>query len=1143
MENGMGLVGQRTVEGEERAGQMEAALVYAVDFHVINGEPNDIDQNEVFEDTMTGVESFHMQQRSDSFHLENDSSSKVESFVGSEVVNGDRNLGQEVDEVLGSADVEDNGRNCDDCERIASEIVESITDSGQLQAAASQEAAVFPEEDSQGSQESAIIYNAEEVRKVDAKELNGDVTALSWQVNPEGTEEQCPIHSDDRGSASEFELVFQAGDQEGIMGINLNGNGSEGGMGISEAYSFPQYNGGIVSKPIKGDLSTEKLENLMSFVVGKGGSCHKEDDFHVLNKYEAREMQIGNKHCDGTNEEIKEEANLSLNKDYSTHSNLRNENCGPLRDGDWVSVTSDRSPNVKEVVLKESVSIEDLGESDSTDDDDDENKPFQPKSSSAPSLPSHPAGLGSSAPLFDPTSRSLQPSRTSVSVPRRQSMMPEETITDDMEESDEIREKLQMIRVKFLRLAHRLGQTPHNVVVAQVLYRLGLAEQLRRNTNRPGVFSYDQASVMAEQLEAAGQEPLDFSCTIMVMGKTGVGKSATINSIFDDAKLCTNAFQLSTKKACEVIGTVQGIKVRVIDTPGLSSCSADRKCNEKILNSIKKFITKTPPDILLYFDRLDMQSRDYGDVPLLRTITHVFGTSIWFNAIVVLTHAASAPPDGPSGSPLSYEMFVTQRSHVIQQAIRQAAGDVRLMNPVSLVENHSACRMNRAGQRVLPNGQVWKPQLLLLSFSSKILQEANILLKLDDNQPGKTLGSRSRVPPLPFLLSSLLQSRPHLRLPEEQMGDEDIMFEDVDTSDSDDGSDYDELPPFKSLTKSQVAQLSKEQRKAYFEELDYREKLLFKKQLKEEKKRRKLLKKMAESFHDMQNDHGGENVKDEAGGPASVPVPMSDLVLPNSFDSDYPSYRYRFLDSSDRWLVRPVLETQGWDHDVGYEGLNVERLFVLKDRIPLSISGQLTKDKKDCNLQMEASSSMKCNKGISSSVDFDLQSVGKEMAYTLRGETKFKNFQFNDTAAGLSITVLGDSMSAGFKVEDKMMMNKRLRMLVSAGAMGGRGDVAYGGRLEATLRGKNYPLERSLASIAFSIVDWHGDLAVGYNIQSQHPLGRQSNVTFHGNMNNKGSGQISIRLNTSEQLQIALLALLPIFRNVFRMLSASSQPM
>ena len=166
-----------------------------------------------------------------------------------------------------------------------------------------------------------------------------------------------------------------------------------------------------------------------------------------------------------------------------------------------------------------------------------------------------------------------------------------------------------------------------------------------------------------------------------------------------------------------------------------------------------------------------MQSRDNGDNPLLQTITKVFGASVWFNAIVVLTHAASAPPDGLNGIPLSYEMFVTQRSHVVQQVIRQAAGDIRLMNPVSLVENHAACRTNRAGQRVLPNGQVWKPQLLLLCFASKVLAEANVLLKLQDSPIGKL--SRTRIPPLPFLVSSLLQSRAPLKLPEEQFGDDD----------------------------------------------------------------------------------------------------------------------------------------------------------------------------------------------------------------------------------------------------------------------------------------------------------------------------------------------------------------------------------
>ena len=57
---------------------------------------------------------------------------------------------------------------------------------------------------------------------------------------------------------------------------------------------------------------------------------------------------------------------------------------------------------------------------------------------------------------------------------------------------------------------------------------------------------------------------------------------------------------------------------------------------------------------------------------------------------------------------------------------------MRLMNPVALAENHPNCRKNREGERVLPNGQVWMPQLLLLCFASKILTEANALLNLQE---------------------------------------------------------------------------------------------------------------------------------------------------------------------------------------------------------------------------------------------------------------------------------------------------------------------------------------------------------------------------------------------------------------------------
>ncbi|KAL3676325.1 hypothetical protein R1sor_026273 [Riccia sorocarpa] len=755
-----------------------------------------------------------------------------------------------------------------------------------------------------------------------------------------------------------------------------------------------------------------------------------------------------------------------------------------------------------------------------------------------PSLPARPTRVGRSAPSSDSAASRAVPSRSSGAAASTQLSTSEDNNPASGEANDgneETREKLQVIRVKFLRLALRLGQSAHNVVVAQVLYRLGLAEQLRggRSSGRSGAFSFDRASAIAEEQEAAGPEELDFTCTIMLLGKTGVGKSATINSIFDEPKTGTNAFMPSTKKVQEIVGHVHGIKVRVIDTPGLLPSVADQRHNEKIMASVKRFIKKSPPDIVLYFDRLDMQSRDYGDLPLLRTITDTFGAAVWFNAIVVLTHASSAPPDGPNGLPLSYEMFVAQRSHVVQQTIRQAAGDMRLMNPVSLVENHPACRVNRARQRVLPNGQVWKPQLLLLCFASKILAEANSLLKLQDNTPGRPFGARPRVPPLPFLLSSLLQSRAQLKLPDEQMGDEDESDEELDEdSDSDEEEDYDQLPPFRRLSREEVAELDEENRKNYFEELAERERLFQKKQWKEELKRRKEMKRrMAESPKGDQTQLADEGADDDMGRSAAVPVPMPDMALPPSFDSDNPSHRYRYLETATQWLVRPVLEAHGWDHDSGYDGFSLEKMFVVGEKIPASVSGQITKDKKEANLTMECAASLKHGEGKVTLAGLDLQTIGKDLAYTLRSETRFSNFKGNKTTGGLAVTLLGDTIAAGMKIEDRLIVGKRLKLVLNGGAITGRGDVAYGGSLEATLRDKDYPLSRTLSTLGLSVMDWHGDLAIGGNLQSQMVLGKTM-VVGRANLNNRGAGQISIRASSSEQLQMALIGLLPVIRSL-----------
>ncbi|CAE6140176.1 unnamed protein product [Arabidopsis arenosa] len=750
-----------------------------------------------------------------------------------------------------------------------------------------------------------------------------------------------------------------------------------------------------------------------------------------------------------------------------------------------------------------------------------------------------PAGLSSSLRPLKPAAAPRANRSNIFSNPNV--TMAEETEVNLSEEEKQKLEKLQSLRVKFLRLLQKLGHSAEDSIAAQVLYRLALLAG--RQTGQ--FFSLDAAKKKAVESEAEGNEDLNFSLNILVLGKAGVGKSATINSILGNQKASIDAFGLSTTSVREISETVGGVKITFIDTPGLKSAAMDQSANAKMLSSVKKVMKKCPPDIVLYVDRLDTQTRDLNNMPLLRTITASLGTSIWKNAIVTLTHAASAPPDGPSGTPLSYDVFVAQCSHIVQQSIGQAVGDLRLMNPslmnpVSLVENHPLCRKNREGVKVLPNGQTWRPQLLLLCYSLKVLSEANSLLKPQEPlDHRKVFGFRVRSPPLPYLLSWLLQSRAHPKLPGDQGGDSvdsDIEIDDVSDSEQEDGEDdeYDQLPPFKPLRKTQLAKLSKEQRKAYFEEYDYRVKLLQKKQWREELKRMKEMKKNGKKVGESEFGYPGEEDDPENGAPAAVPVPLPDMVLPPSFDSDNSAYRYRFLEPTSQLLTRPVLDTHGWDHDCGYDGVNAEYSLVVASRFPATATVQVTKDKKEFNIHMDSSVSAKHGENGSTMAGFDIQNVGKQLAYVVRGETKFKNLRKNKTTVGGSVTFLGENIATGVKLEDQIALGKRFVLVGSTGTMRSQGDSAYGANLEVRFREADFPIGQDQSSFGLSLVKWRGDLALGANLQSQLSVGRNSKIALRAGLNNKMSGQITVRTSSSDQLQIALTAILPIAMSIYK---------
>ncbi|GER52190.1 tRNA modification GTPase MnmE [Striga asiatica] len=280
-------------------------------------------------------------------------------------------------------------------------------------------------------------------------------------------------------------------------------------------------------------------------------------------------------------------------------------------------------------------------------------------------------------------------------------------------------EKIQQARVKYLQLVHGFGRSPDDSLASNVLRQLSIAEAKYSTLE---VFP-DPSRNEAVEIQARENGNMDFSLCILVIGKTGVGKSATVNSIFGQSKTMVNAFEPSTSRVIEINGEINGVKVKIFDTPGLGISSIDQSSNWKILLSIKKIMQKFSPDVILYVDRLDTQFSYVNDLPLLKSVTLCLGLSVWQKSVLVFTHSDLLPPDG---YPLSYNEFVADQSRAFQQLISLSAVEINSdeMIPTSLVEN------NPFSENSVNGGETWRSRLLFLCCSMKVLSELNSVVKI-----------------------------------------------------------------------------------------------------------------------------------------------------------------------------------------------------------------------------------------------------------------------------------------------------------------------------------------------------------------------------------------------------------------------------
>ncbi|XP_024983461.1 uncharacterized protein LOC112519520 [Cynara cardunculus var. scolymus] len=228
--------------------------------------------------------------------------------------------------------------------------------------------------------------------------------------------------------------------------------------------------------------------------------------------------------------------------------------------------------------------------------------------------------------------------------------------------------------------------------------------------------------------------------TILVMGKGGVGKSSTVNSIIGERAVTVNAFQSETPRPTMVSRERSGFTLNIIDTPGIVEGGY---INNQALDIIKRFLLNKTIDVLLYVDRLDAYRVDSLDVKIVKAISNSFGQEIWHRAIIVLTHAQLSPPDC-----LSYDEFLARRSEALLKVVHLGARfkkkDIQKFSiPVGLVENSSRCNKNDKDEKILPNGTAWIPSIVetitkvALTDSKCILVDQKLIDGPNPNDRGK----------------------------------------------------------------------------------------------------------------------------------------------------------------------------------------------------------------------------------------------------------------------------------------------------------------------------------------------------------------------------------------------------------------------
>jgi len=183
----------------------------------------------------------------------------------------------------------------------------------------------------------------------------------------------------------------------------------------------------------------------------------------------------------------------------------------------------------------------------------------------------------------------------------------------------------------------------------------------------------------------------------LFIGRSGVGKSHTINSLFRKEVAKVGKYHPTTLDVTTYDGDIHGIEFTFIDSPGLAD--SDPENDQKYIELIKS--KAGDPDLFCFVTRLNdtRVSRDEQDT--IKVLSKTLSSETWKRSLIIFTHANSVPLS-------DYPDAKQQRSRLIQNEFSKHLG-AEIGNAIP-----SVCIENTADST--PDGKPWRGELLTASI-------------------------------------------------------------------------------------------------------------------------------------------------------------------------------------------------------------------------------------------------------------------------------------------------------------------------------------------------------------------------------------------------------------------------------------------